>query len=66
VAPRDVEALARSVERLLNDRDLRQRLIRQSLEYARLHTVEAETARMMRVIASHFDLEGLAGGTDIQ
>lgn len=53
--PADAEAIAVAVQRIIWDSALRRRLVEGGLEYARGHTVEAETARMIRIIELHLD-----------
>jgi glycosyltransferase involved in cell wall biosynthesis len=60
VEPRNVTALADSVERLIRHSSLRQRLIQEGLAYARSHTVETETAHTVQIVFKHFGLPGRA------
>jgi glycosyltransferase involved in cell wall biosynthesis len=62
-APRNVEEMCGSIQRVIEDPALRRRLIQGGMAYARSHTVEAETERTMRIVVSHFNLEGLLDGT---
>lgn len=55
VPPADDQAIAVAVQRIIQDSALRRRLIQGGLEYARAHTVEAETARMIHLIKLHFN-----------
>lgn len=57
VPPADPGAIARAVRRIAGDGGLRRRLIDGGLETARAHTVEAETERMMGIIARRFGLQ---------
>jgi len=61
VSPANAQAIAEAVQRLIRDYPLRKKLIAGGLDYARAHTVEAEAAQMMRIVAQHFKitLEGL-------
>jgi glycosyltransferase involved in cell wall biosynthesis len=43
VPPADPEAMAHAVERLLTDEELRRRVIQAALEFARAHTIDAQT-----------------------
>ncbi len=58
------EAIATAVRQLLSDDGLRQKLVREGLTHARAHTVEQETAQMMQLVVSHFDLERVRTGVD--
>jgi glycosyltransferase involved in cell wall biosynthesis len=62
VPPAQPEAIAAAVRRVLSDGELRRRLVKGGLTHARAHTVEQETARMMRIIVSHFNLQGVGHG----
>jgi glycosyltransferase involved in cell wall biosynthesis len=57
VPPAQPAAMASAIRRILADSDLRQKLVRNGLTYARLHTVEHETHEMMQIVAHHFSLE---------
>lgn len=52
VAPGDAEAPARALERIADDAQLRDRLVAGGLERARSHTLEAETTRVARFMAT--------------
>lgn len=49
-----LDALAAAIRRVLSDDVLREKLIAGGLEFAKLHTVEHETAQMMSIVAWHF------------
>jgi glycosyltransferase involved in cell wall biosynthesis len=57
VPPARPEVMATAICRILTDRDLRQHLVESGLAYARLHTVEHETHKMMQIVAHHFNFE---------
>ena len=61
VPPACPEAIASAVCRVLSDRELRQRLVTGGLARARAHTVEQETARMMQVVNTYFNVQGGPG-----
>lgn len=56
VPPADPQAISQAVQQMIQNAALRERLIKRALDYARYHTVEAETERMMRIVEGHFDL----------
>jgi glycosyltransferase involved in cell wall biosynthesis len=58
VPPAQPEAIAEAVCRVTQDSELRHRLIKQGLAYTRAHTVEQETACMMRQVAAYFNQGG--------
>jgi glycosyltransferase involved in cell wall biosynthesis len=62
--PRNTDALSGAIERLIREPGLRQHLIKKGLEYARLHTVETETAKTMQIVTDHFNLNGLSDDPD--
>lgn len=61
VPPARPESMAVAVLRVLADGELRRKLVKGGLAHARAHTVEQETARMMQIIATYFDLKGVPG-----
>jgi glycosyltransferase involved in cell wall biosynthesis len=61
VPPACPEAIASAVRRVLSGRELRQRLVTGGLARARAHTVEHETARMMQVVNTYFNVQGGPG-----
>jgi len=65
VPPAQPETLAVTIHHVLSKKELRQLLIEGGLAQARAHTVERETARMMRIISAHFGLRELAHEPDI-
>lgn len=50
----DAHALTSAISRVIKDEPLRKHLIANGLEYARQHTVERETERMMHIVRRHF------------
>jgi len=57
VPPAQPEAIAAAIRQMLLDDEGRQRLIGGGLAYVRAHTVEQETARMMQIVATHFNFQ---------
>jgi glycosyltransferase involved in cell wall biosynthesis len=55
VPPAQPRAMATAIQRVLSADDLRRQLVRSGLARARAHTVEEETARMMQIVAQHFN-----------
>jgi glycosyltransferase involved in cell wall biosynthesis len=62
--PRNTRELSDAIERLIREPGLRQHLIKKGLEYARLHTVETETAKTMQIVTDHFNLGELSDDKD--
>jgi len=61
VPPSQPEVMAAQVRRLLLDKELRRRLVRNGLESVRNRTVEAETEKMMKIVREKFmSTEGVA------
>jgi glycosyltransferase involved in cell wall biosynthesis len=56
VAPADPEAIVEAIMKLKSDPRLRHRLVLAGIAYARNHTVEKETGRMIKIVASYFPL----------
>jgi len=56
VPPARPEAIAAAIDRVLSDDELYRRLVSEGLAHVRAHTVEQETARMMRIVADNFHL----------
>lgn len=54
IPPRDPSAISQAITRLITDSSLRKRLINNGLEYARQHTVERETEKMMNIVRSYY------------
>lgn len=54
VPPCDPCAISQAIARLIKDGSLRKRLINKGLEFARQHTVERETEKMMHIVRSHY------------
>jgi glycosyltransferase involved in cell wall biosynthesis len=52
VASEDVEAAARALRSLAEDRDSRERMVARGLEYARGHTLDTEVDRVVAFFAS--------------
>jgi glycosyltransferase involved in cell wall biosynthesis len=59
VNPRSAQEICNGVGRLIDNRDLRVKLVRAGLETVRQHTLEAERDKIMGVVAEHFGLRGL-------
>lgn len=54
VAPDDPEAIVKAIKKLKSDSKLRQRLANEGIVFARNHTVEKETGRMIKIVTGHF------------
>lgn len=54
IPPAKSNAIVSAVNKLKSDQELRRNLIKSGLKFARDHTVERETSRMIKIIASHF------------
>jgi glycosyltransferase involved in cell wall biosynthesis len=54
VSPADAEAIVEAIKKLKSDPSLRRRLRHAGIAYARNHTVEKETDRMLKIIADYF------------
>jgi glycosyltransferase involved in cell wall biosynthesis len=59
VPPAQPGAIAEAIRQVVSRDEMRRRFIEAGLAYACGHTVEQETARMMRVVAAHFGFGGL-------
>jgi glycosyltransferase involved in cell wall biosynthesis len=54
IPPGRPKEIVRAYKRIVTDNELRQRLVINGLEFARAHTVEAETDKMMKIVNDYF------------
>jgi glycosyltransferase involved in cell wall biosynthesis len=58
ISPAQPSEIAEAIRQVTMDDGLRQRLVEAGLSFASEHTVQQETARMMKLVSAHFDQGG--------
>jgi glycosyltransferase involved in cell wall biosynthesis len=59
ISPAQPGETAEAIRQVTMDDELRQRLVEAGLTFASAHTVEQETAQMMKLVSAHFDQGGI-------